>query len=84
MLRLDLNDKHDTVLFVNPMNGVKINKQKDPENSSYVLIIDTGNIVCYLEYDVKEYRDANYGYALNKINEYLSPNVESVPLYKEE
>ena len=84
MLRLDLKDKHETVLFIYPTNGVMINKREDLENSCYVLIIDTGNIVCYSEYDTKEYRDADYEYAINEINEYSFPQVETVPLYKED
>jgi hypothetical protein len=72
MLRLDLNDINETVLFVNPMNGVKILKQKDDsEETRYVLLIDTGNIVCYNEYYSEEVRDESYEYALNKINTYL-------------
>lgn len=82
MLRLDLNDKNNTVLFVDPINGVKILKQKD---DNYVLLIDTGNIVCYIEYDSEELRDEVYEYVLNKINEYLFQQIETTQLcYKEE
>lgn len=82
MLRLDLKNKNNTVLFVDPINGVKILKQKDAD--SYVLLIDTGNIVCYMEYDSEELRDEVYEYVLNKINEYLFPQIEVVPLEKPE
>jgi hypothetical protein len=81
MLRLNLNDINETVLFVDPMNGVKILKQKDDsEETTYVLLIDTGDIVCYAEYNSEDVRDAVYGYVLNKINEYLFPQIEAAQL----
>jgi hypothetical protein len=78
MLRLDLKDNNETVLFVDPMNSVKIMKQKDTDRikTTYVLLIDTGNIVCYAEYYSEEHRDEVYEYVLNKINEYLFPQKE--------
>lgn len=71
MLRLDLKDANSTVLFINPMNGAKIRKESD-----YELCIETDTVVCYASYNLKEHCDEAYWYVLNKINEYLFPQIE--------
>lgn len=71
MLRLDLKDDKSTVVFINPMNVIKINKE-----SRYGLRIETNSDVCYVDYNSVESRDEAYWYVLNKINEYLFPQIE--------
>lgn len=73
MLRLDLKDAKETVLFIDPMEGVKIHK--DVTDSG--LFIETGDLVTYVSYKLEKSRDAAYEYVLNKINEYLFPQIES-------
>lgn len=77
MLRLDFKDKNETILFFDPMKDVKIRKEKSEKvNVCYELCIDTSSDVCYTVYDSKEDRDEAYTYAVNKINEYLFPQIE--------
>jgi hypothetical protein len=80
MLRLDLNDKNETVFFVNPMKGVNIYKQKDLEDKPCILLIDTGDIVCYLAYESEKSRNADYEHVLTKIHNYLFPQIETTQL----
>ena len=82
MLRLDLKDDAGTVLFIEPMNGIKVRKEKPKVKEGtcglcYELCIETGSDVCYTTYDSMEYRDAVYEYVLNKISEYLFPQIEA-------
>lgn len=79
MLRLDLKDSYETVLFIDPMKGVRI--KKEPSRVKYEVSIEAGNfIVCYAVYDSEKDRDAAYEYVLTKINEYLFPQIEPVEL----
>lgn len=79
MLRLDLKDKDSTVLFIDVMSGVKIykNLSKLYYTDRYELIIETSSDTCCAIYDTKENRDEAYDYVLNKINEYLFPQIDS-------
>ena len=77
MLRLELKDKNETVLFFDPMKDVKVRKEESKTEVCYELCIDTCNDVCYAMYDSKADRDAAYEYVLTKINEYLFPQIES-------
>lgn len=78
MLRLDFKDKNETVLFFDPMkDDVKIRKEFAGLDLKYELCIDTSSDVCCTVYDSREDRDAAYEYALNKIHEYLFPQIEA-------
>lgn len=79
MLRLDLKDKDSTVLFIDVMIGVKIYKSQPKVlyDDRYGLIIKTSSDVCCAVYDSEEHRDEAYDYVLNKINEYLFPQIET-------
>ena len=60
------------------MKGVKILKEDDKVTCFEVLFIEVGSFnFCHAEYDSEESRDAAYEYVLNKINEYLFPQIES-------
>lgn len=74
MLRLDMEDTNGTVLFVDPMKGVKILKEygMNPQ-----IFIEAGYSFSHAVYDSEENRDAAYERVLNKINEYLFPQIES-------
>ena len=80
MLRLNLKDLDDTVLFINPMNGVEIGKLYcDYSENIYRLTIGkpgTGMYETQYAYSSKEDRDIAYEYVLAKINEYLFPQIE--------
>ena len=78
MLRLELNDCAETVLYIDPMKGVKIRKEKG--GSSYELCIETGSTFCHAVYDSERTCNAAYGYVLAKIDEYLFPQIEGVRL----
>ena len=81
MIRLDFNDKNETVLFFEPMkDDVKIRKEVSKIDVQYELCIDTSSDVCYMVYDSKEDRDAAYEYALNRINDYLFPKFETAEI----
>lgn len=85
MLRLDLKDNDDTVLFVNPMDGVEIGKlDYDPviyEKNIYKLTIGKlGMCTTHYVYSSKEDRDAAYDYVLAEITTYLFPQVELGPI----
>lgn len=91
MLRLDLKDNDDTVLFVNPVNGIEIHKITDGfsvgKQEKYGLRLSFATCgSCKLMYTVVWYsdfesRDRAYGYVLTKIDEYLfPPQVEFGPI----
>ena len=82
MLRLDLKDDVKTVLFFDPTMGVRIHKYDDIVRSKprYELHINVHNDIAFMLYDSREDRDAAYEYALNKINEYLFPQIETVEI----
>jgi len=67
MLRLDLKDENETVLFIDPQKGVKIYKDKMEEG----LFIDALDSVSYATYESKECRDAAYEHILTAITECL-------------
>lgn len=87
MLRLELKDNDDTVLFLNPMNGVQIHKQMNLSSDVIkrfgirIVFATCGScelmhtIVCYPD---PGSRDAVYESILAKINEYLFPQIDSV------
>ena len=77
MLRLDLKDENETVLFIEPFKGVTIHKTVSQDNGLYVEYFDH---IAYVTYDSVESRDAAYEYVLNKINEYIFPQMESCEL----
>lgn len=76
MLRLDLKDNAETVLFIDPMKDVKIRKAAS-KGSCYEFTIETCFDVCHAFYDTETERDNAYERVLNKINEYLFPQIES-------
>lgn len=78
MLRLELKDVNETVLFIEPTNDVKIRKGEAPskDGPQYELDIETDHSICYASYYLEEERDDAYEYVLNKIDEYLFPQVE--------
>lgn len=80
MLRLELKDNAETVMFIDPVKGVKIHKAKT-EKSYYELCVETSSTICYAIYNTAEYRDIAYDYVLDKINEYLFPQIEFRPHY---
>lgn len=82
MLRLELKDNDDTVLFVNPMNGVEIGRfDCDYGEGIYKLTIGKlGMYITQYVYSSKVDRDAAYEYVLAKINEYLFPQIEEVKI----
>lgn len=88
MLRLDLKDIDDTVLFANPVNGIEIHKIADrfsvrePEKFGLRLSFATCGS-CELMHTVvwysdSESRDTAYEYVLSKVNEYLFPQIDPV------
>ncbi len=88
MLRLELKDNDDTVLFVNPMNGIEIHKITDRfsvgEQEKFGLRIVFATCgSCELMHTVVWYRNPEtrntaYEYVLAKISEYLFPQIEEV------
>lgn len=77
MLRLDLNDNAETVLFIDPMKeDIKIRKAAS-KGSCYEFTIETCFDVCHAFYDTETGRDDAYERVLNKINEYLFSQIES-------
>lgn len=80
MLRLELRDSDDTVLFVNPMNGVEIGRfdyeYTDSEISHKLTIGKPGMYTTQYVYSSKEDRDTAYEYVLAKVNEYLFPQTD--------
>ena len=86
MLRLDLKDADDTVLFVNPVNGIEIRKITDrfsvgeQEKSGLRIVFATCGscelMTAIAWYGSSESRDTAYKYVLAKINEYLFPQIE--------
>ena len=80
MLRLDLKDRNETVLFIDPTKEVKVRKECTEKKSYYELSIETESGVCYAIYYTEGACIEAYKYVLNKINEYLFPLIESVEL----
>lgn len=90
MLRLELKDIDDTVLFANPENGIEVHKINDRFYSSEkekfgirIILATCGS--CELMqtvawYPDSESRNAAYEYVLSKINEYLFPQIDEVRL----
>lgn len=88
MLRLELKDIDDTVLFVNPQNGIEIRKIADrfftDEKEKFGIrfaVATCGS--CELMQPVCWYRDPEsrntaYEYVLSKVNEYLFPKIDPV------
>lgn len=77
MLRLELRDTSSTVLFIDPMKGVKIRKEGGGRQS-HELCIETGYTFCHAVYDFERDRDTAYEYVLAKINEYLFPQIDPI------
>ena len=77
MLRLDLKDRNETVLFIDPMKEVKVRKERTEKKSYYELSIETESGVCYAVYYTEAACNTAYERVLNKINEYLFPQIES-------
>ena len=86
MLRLELKDRNDTVLFADPTNGIQIHKVEDSfrlsvheKRDAYGIRIAFATCTgCELMttttwYDGSESRDAVYDSILAKIDEYLFP-----------
>lgn len=91
MLRLDLKDNDDTVLFVDPVNGIEIHKIAERlfsvgEQEKYGLRMAFATCAsCELMQPVAWYpdpksRDAAYDYVLTEIAKYLFPPVELGPI----
>ena len=82
MLRLDFKDDDETVLFFDPIMGVRINKYDDIVRSKprYELDINTNHDMFSMFYDSMGDRDAAYEYTLNKINNYLFPQIETAEI----
>lgn len=90
MLRLELKDNDDTILFVNPQNGIEVRKTADrysmDEKEKFGLRIVFATCgSCELMHTVVWYRNPEtrntaYEYVLSKINEYLFPQIEKVCL----
>ena len=89
MLRLDLKDIDNTVLFVDPMNGIEIRKITDrffmgEAQEKYGIRMAFATCAsCELMQPVAWYpdpesRDRAYGYVLTKIDEYLFPKIDPV------
>lgn len=72
MLRLELDDRNETVLFIDPMKeDVKVRKEHIEKRSCYEFTIETCFDVCHAVYYTEGSRDAAYKRILNKIDEYL-------------
>lgn len=90
MLRLELKDVNETVLFVNPVNGICIHKLFESyiafDGEKHGIRVEFATCgSCELMhtavwYPDPESRDAAYEYVLAKINEYLFPQIEEVRL----
>ena len=88
MLRLDLKDSDDTVLFVDPVNGIEIHKIADrlfmDERERYGLRLSFATCgSCELMHTVvwysdSESRDTAYDYVLAEITTYLFPQIDPV------
>ena len=88
MLRLDLKDNDDTVLFVNPVYGIEIHKITDRfsvgEQEKFGLRLSFATCgSCELMHTVVWYSDSEsrntaYDYVLAEITTYLFPQIDPV------